>query len=342
MYYRYLGFLTNWESVKKCPNHCILENDAEQCRVIETLRIRLLRAFADLNRKQQSVTKDTLKDTSILRQSGAAIDPIIESFVTRKIFLEEEDGHYRCKPILLEKWLVETGGHNMGGFEDAAALQILTDAENDAYVTGPEIDELTDGWRSTYRGKLVGVAQVERWLNQFDNNIERRLMFELLQNLKFYNEQLVREKLRNINEFIYSNITRVRMERERYRREILVSCFGTPAKSGASIARLYTQENNIISENCCNLQDIPSILTDPKRRQRIQAVVFVDDLIGSGTSMTAYISEMKKICSNIFKKNNNDLSVFITSVCGLESGVSMVERSLEAVLKILRLSESVE
>ena len=308
----------------------ISEDDAEQCRVIESLRIRLLRAFADLNRKQQSVTKDTLKDTSILRQSGAAIDPIIDSFVTRKIFIEEEDGHYRCKPMLLEKWLVETGGHNMGEFEDATALQILTDTENDAFVTDIEIDELTDGWSSTYRGKVVDVAKVNRWLDQFDNNIERRLMFKLLQNLKFYNEQYVREKLRSINEFIYSNITRLRKGRERYRREILVSCFDTPAKSGASIARLYTQENSIISENCCNLQDIPSILTNPKRRQRIQAVVFVDDLIGSGGSMIAYISKMKKICGNIFTKNN-DLSVFITSVCGLESGVSMVEKSLESL-----------
>ena len=92
----------------------------------------------------------------------------------------------------------------MGEFEDAAALQILTDAENDAYVTGPEIDELIDRWnRSTYRGSVIGVAQVERWLKQFDNNIERRLMFKLLQNLKFYNEQFVRERLRSINESIY-------------------------------------------------------------------------------------------------------------------------------------------
>ena len=94
----------------------ILENDAEQCKVIETLRIKVLRAFADLNRKQQPVTKDTLKSTDILQPSGGAIEPIIDSFVTRKIFFEQ-DSHYRCKPLLLEKWLVETGGHNMGEFE---------------------------------------------------------------------------------------------------------------------------------------------------------------------------------------------------------------------------------
>lgn len=309
----------------------IVVNDAIQYRTIETLRIKVLRAFADLNRKQQPVTKDTLKSTDILQPSGGAIEPIIDSFVTRKIFLEK-DSHYRCKPLLLEKWLVETGGHNMGEFEDAAALQILTDAENDAYVTGPEIDELIDRWnRSTYRGSVIGVAQVERWLKQFDNNIERRLMFKLLQNLKFYNEQFVRERLRSINESIYSNITRIRMGRERSRREILVSCFDTPAKSGASIARLYTQENNIISEHCCNLKDIPLILKDPKRQERIQAVVFVDDLIGSGRSMTEYIFEMKRICGKIFTKNKTDLSVFIASICGLESGVSMVEKSLESL-----------
>ena len=223
----------------------ILGNDAIQYRTIETLRIKVLRTFADLSRKQESVNRDTLKSAAILQPSGGAADPIIESFVTRKIFLVE-DGRYRCKPILLEKWLVETGGHNMGEFEDAAALQILTDAENDAYVTGPEIDKLTDRW-STYRGSEVGVAKVERWLKQFDNNIERRLMFKLLENLKFYNEQFVREKLRSINESIYSKITRVRKGRERYRRDILVSCFDAPGKSGSSIVRLYTQENNIIS-----------------------------------------------------------------------------------------------
>ena len=54
----------------------IVVNDAIQYRTIETLRIKVLRAFADLNRKQQPVTKDTLKSTDILQPSGGAIDPI--------------------------------------------------------------------------------------------------------------------------------------------------------------------------------------------------------------------------------------------------------------------------
>ena len=290
--------------------------DSKSKNSIQTLRIRVLRAFADLSRRQKPVTKDSLKSTNILQQyDGNTIDKIIDSFVSRKIFVEE-NSHYRCKPLLLEKWLVETGGYDMDD-PDVATLEILNDQKNEAYVTDKKISQLTEKW-GDYGGKEI---KVRPWLNQFEDNNQQRLMFKLLENLEFYNEILFRRKLRVINEYVLSSI------KEKSSSNILVSCFDPLPKAGPSITRLYKIENGIDGKNVCELRDIPSILM---KQNQIKAVVFVDDLIGSGQTMVKNIDKMNEICGEVFE-NNNALNVFITTVCGLESGIDLARRSLESL-----------
>lgn len=162
----------------------------------QTQRRRFLIAYAETKRCNRGVRRQEILKSRIL--TDVATDTMIENFINRGILLEEE-GYFRLKPELFDEWLVQRGSQLLtSSLSDADALEELKNKEDKAFVTDKEIVGLTKSW-DLYRSTEITTSHVRAWLDQFSDNLERRLMFKLLENVTFYSEIKIREKLRIIH-----------------------------------------------------------------------------------------------------------------------------------------------
>ena len=199
---------------------------------------------------------------------------MIENFTNRGILIEAKNGEIRLKPRLFDEWLVQRGSQLLtSSFADANAIEELRSKEDKAFVKDKEIIELISKW-SLYQGKSITTHHVRAWLEQFANNIERRLMFKLLQSVSFYSEGKIRERLTIIHKYVRQGMTSSIKEGERSNRAILLSSFWNPAKSSSSYARLYAGENKIFGENVSSLEDIDKFISSKDIEKRITRRLF--------------------------------------------------------------------
>ncbi|MBI1930750.1 ATP-binding protein [Candidatus Poribacteria bacterium] len=306
----------------------IFEDEPARRDQIETQRRKFLIAFAQIKRNKTFVNRQALRESEILK-NDVAVDEIIESYMNRGVLLEEED-HYRWKPRFFDRWLVERGGSLMtSGFLDENAITALTRKEQEAYIQDKEIVELCRSW-GLYRGSEITPSHVRSWLNQFNDNTERRLMFRLLQHFRFYNEPRIREKIVDIHRKVQSELAQMDAsrsgDRRRRRQDILLSSFGQPSKSGSSYTRIYAIENKIAVDNVAWLQSIPEAL---EKNERIKAIVFIDDIIASGDSAVEFLDNLNSTCGELIAETQT--KVFISAICGFRIGVEKLEAAIEKI-----------
>jgi len=301
----------------------IWDNQSEKRDQTETQRRKFLIAYAEIKRCNGRVSRQELPESRIL--TDVATDAMIESFINRGILLEDE-GYFRLKPLLFDEWLIQRGSQLLTSrFSDANALEELKSKEDKAFVTAQEITALTKNW-GLYRSTEITPSHIRAWLDQFSDNLERRLMFKLLENVIFYSEIKIREKLKIIHNFVRKNMTFSIKDEERRIREILLSNFDNPAKSGSSYARMYASENKVISTNVATLENISKRL-DEDHEKRISTIVFIDDIIASGGSIIDGLEKLNRICGETIKKRN--IKVVVATICGLESGREAIEKKLQ-------------
>lgn len=296
--------------------------DSAKRDLIETQRRKFLIAFSEIGRCNKNICKSDFKRINLAKE--LAINELFESFYNRKIIIEENEV-LRIKPKLFEKWLIEKGHQILrSSFSDEEALDALKNKESNAYVQDSEILTLSKKWRS-YRGSEISVPQIRSWLNQFEDNIERRLMYHILNALKFYNEQTIREKLRIIHDSIRSEVVHTLKEKERVRRDILLSSFGEISKSGSSYARIYASENNITVHNVSSFENIPTALL---KNTSIKAIVFIDDIIASGDTVIEHLKKLNKLCGKLLEER--EIFVVVGAICGFSVGIDNIEETIKS------------
>ena len=306
----------------------IFVDDPAKKDQIETQRRKFLIAFAQIERKNKAVGMQDLQEVEILKDE-VAVKQIVESYMNRGVLIEDPDS-YRWKPKIFEDWLLGTGYTMMTtGFLDESAISELEQKEQEAYIKETEILDLClQRW--IYKGSEIQATHVRAWLDQFETNIQRRLMFSLLQKVNFYNEERIRERIRSLHQRVQEDIAQKgvgRLADKRTRRaDILLSSFGTPAKSGSSYARRYADENRVYVKNVAAFNEIPEKLT---MDNQIEAIVFVDDIIGSGTTAVSDLNRLNKMCGELL--NENEVKVFITAICGLHTGLDKLQTAITEV-----------
>lgn len=134
---------------------------------------------------------------------------------------------------------------------------------------------------------------------------------------------IIREKLRVLHTTIKSKIVYEIVKGQKSRHDIILSCFGAPSKSGPSYARLYAQENEIISTNVVPLNKIVESLNN----DAIKALIFIDDIIGSGDTFADAVKTLSADYGDILYKNG--IKVFICGICALEKGIQRIEKELK-------------
>ena len=311
----------------------ILEK-AEREEEISVNRRKVLLSLVDA---QKANNVEFAKEVEVLDKamnrgiSSGLCKEILREFVNRKVLLEKNES-YCVSMKLFRMWLLEKGKEKViTTLTEADKLEAIKVKEEQDKVKPEEIKELIKNW-PTYRGQKINTDDIRSWLNQFGEKDfhAQRLMFMLLQNIKFFNNAKIYPLLVDmhrdvVRQFVKRQIPKDIRLGKRKRDDIIVSFLeNSVAKSGAEYARKYAKENDIYTENAIGPSDIESKL---EGNSKIKAIVFIDDFIGTGSSIAKNYKKIASNYSDIFRKRN--LIVCIEVMCGFQEGVSFLEKELE-------------
>lgn len=100
----------------------------------------------------------------------------------------------------------------------------------------------------------------------------------------------------------------------------LVSLFRhSPAKSGPSLARIYRQENQLVSESVVQSSQIKKAL---KARPNVKFIICPEDVIGSGQDMINFLKGINGTVGQQLRER--DITVVIQVICVLKDGLDAI------------------
>jgi len=257
--------------------------DREKAEVIELKRLRVLVAFG------RTLRSGIPNKLTIAQNVGSALQPneivpLVEDFCRRDI-MKEVGGDIVMQLPIFQRWIRDIGVSKLIASTLADELENeLQKANESAYVKSGEIELLVKDW-PLYRGHEVTGESVRAWLDQVADAQDQRMLFTILQHLKFVTTPQINELLRNAHERVVARATppRVRERKTVKRRDILVTYLDGPGKSGAAYARAYAKENDLLMDYVVDPNKAARWLSEEVRPS---AVVIVDDLAGTGRTIT--------------------------------------------------------
>ena len=165
------------------------------------------------------------------------------------------------------------------------------------------------------------------WIQQVDSNVERRILFKMLQNVRFLREPEVREKFEQAHRRIRDKLPPfVKHSRAQRREDIFVIYGDGPGKSGAYYAGIYAAVNDIASTNIVVPGEIVSTIRAVEPGKQV-GVVLVDDMLGTGRNMVERLSGLNAGFREAGIGAEIPLSVAV--LCGTSKGESAVRAFLE-------------
>ena len=178
-----------------------------------------------------------------------------------------------------------------------------------------------------YRGQRIGAEEVRAWLNQVATHTEQRILFRLLENLRFVGEAEAGEMLLRAHEWLREKLPIfVKKRRAARRDDVLVTYVDGPGKSGAYYASLYAKMNDIRALNVV----IPDAIGEKCRatlRGGELGVVVVDDIIATGRNLVESIGRVADSPDGAGIGAAIPLSVVV--LCGTVEGERRVREYLE-------------
>ena len=308
----------------------ISDADRQKAEVTELNRRRTLCACSRALRTSSRLTADSVfACTAGLKISASDVALILNDFARRGIIREREGGFFISVP-LFEMWLRDQGASKM--LSDALAEEYETKEqleEEQARVTSGEIAELVSRW-DLYRGMPVTDDTVRAWFEQVPTNREQRLLFKLLQNLRFVSKAELRSGLRVAHGFLTGLIPPQYSEkRSDRRRDVLVTWVDGAGKSGNVLAGLYAEENRIAQRAVVSPESVPGeIGLAVKEGRSIAAIVLVDDFVGTGDSLSKNLTAF--MASNGDEIKKQQIRVLVSAFAATVEGEQAVRNALRS------------
>ncbi|MCY4328379.1 MAG: ATP-binding protein, partial [Rhodobacteraceae bacterium] len=227
-----------------------IRGDSEKVEIVSLNRCRLLVAWARAARAGLPPTQENISRNLYSNPPPVGdVPPLLDDFCRRNVLRQVEDA-YDPTVSLFAAWLREGGFSRLVsdqlGDELAAAKQSREDV---AYVHAQEIRTLVENW-DLYQGRQITSEDVRAWIQQVESNVERRILFKILQNVRFLREPEIREKFEQAHRRIRSKLPAfVKRSRAQRREDIFVTYGDGLGKSGAHYASIYAAVNEIASTN---------------------------------------------------------------------------------------------
>lgn len=268
------------------------DKEEEEARALK--RAKLLANIGRLMRLKRELTIETLAaSASGFGLEKIEIQALVREFCSRSILREVGERLVFLVPMF-GAWIEEVGADRIAGdtFAEDIARQIETE-ENAARVAASEVQELCEKW-PPYQGQQITSDRVRSWLEQVNSIREQRLLFKLLQNVRFLSEFEIRKKLSLGYSMLVPHVPQfVRRPRADRRRDIIVTYLDGHGKSGHYYASRFAEENGISSE-CVMPADrlrTDAMALEQRREARISAVVICDDIAGTGETLAEASAE---------------------------------------------------
>ena len=243
-----------------------IRGDQEDVEIVSLNRCRVLVAWARTARSSRAPNVASICANVTSSQIGPSeVQPLLEDFVRRGVFREHRRTYQPTVDVFAD-WLKE------GGFSKLIADQLgdeLAEAKREradaAYVRSSEIVEVAETW-DLYQGKRITPEEIRAWLSQVESHTEQRLLFKMLQNVRFVRDHEATEMLARAHEWMRSRLpVPVRRSRAQRRDDVWVSYVDGPAKSGAYFAALYAKASNIGAANVI----VPRTTLQPTPRETL-------------------------------------------------------------------------
>jgi len=305
----------------------IFEISGDRCEEVSIRRRKILLAIANLIRYNKQTTIENIYEQDIISQYDyKEVTNELNQFVRRHV-LNEKSNSYQCMVNFFKEWLINTGiSEIMTTFSDLDSILERRKKEEESYIRSEELVELISEW-GLYKGQKITEDMVRSWLQQFGDNVNQRLMFKILQGVSFYSSSRVREKMREAHGIVTRGLVYRKDIGQRKRGDILVSYFDGPGKSGGGIyAKLYADENNIYADNVIEKNKISKAI---KTKENLNAIVLIDDFIGSGQSATDYFNEINDEIGSFLI--NCNFSIYFIAICGFVDKKIKLEQHLKSL-----------
>ena len=300
------------------------DNDKEE--EISYIRRSILLSFANLNQKNKILSSEHIKDDLLNEFNEYEIEKVLKEFVDRRILIENNNIYvFRIK--FFKHWLFKYGIEKIiMTLSDEQKIKQRKDEENNAKISSKEILDFVS--QKQYKGQMLTTDTVRAYLNQFDNNINQRIIFQILQNCTYYNitniKIIMKRLFSEIKFFINSNnLPAINYSSGKRVGNVLVSNLDSLGKSSTQYAKYFSDENMVLHNNTI---EIGKILEKLKNDNKINFLIFVDDFIGTGNNIINNIREINKKYPEIFKK---DIHIFMAIITGFLDAKEKIEQELE-------------
>ena len=164
------------------------------------------------------------------------------------------------------------------------------------------------------------------WIDQVETHVERRQLFKLLQNVRFVTDDHIQEGFQGAYESIRRRLPPfVQRKKTDRRHDVLVTFLGGAAKSGNYYASQFAKANRIVQSNVVALDRLGSKLGQ-RQADSIAAVVVVDDMIGTGNTLTSDLDTYRGDLSQLGV--GSIMPLFVCVFCATVDGEAKVRRHL--------------
>jgi hypothetical protein len=300
------------------------DNDKEE--EISYKRRSILLSFATLNKEGKKLKLNNIKDDLITEFEENEIERILKEFIDRKILIEKND-EYIYRIDFFKKWLFKYGAEKIiMTLSDEQKIKKREKENKEAKISSSEIKSFIDTKKIVYNSKQITTDDIRVYLEQFKNNIEQRVVFNILNYCTYYDVLNIKIIMKRLFDEIKSYITHQEIPNISYSKtkitNIVVSNLDNLGKSSTQYAKYFADENNIMHNN---IVYINKLLDKVNNDNNINFLIFIDDFIGTGTSIIDNIKKIKTEYPEIF---NKDIYIFIGIITGFLDAKEHIENEL--------------
>jgi DNA polymerase III delta prime subunit len=301
------------------------DNDKEE--EISYKRRSILLSLSMLHNKNKSLTQIHIKDQLVNEFDANEVEKILKEFVDRKILIENND-LYKFRINFFKDWLLKYGAEKIiMTLSDEQKIKCRKQEEKEAKINSQEIKEFIEKYKITYNGKNLTTDDIRAYLEQFESNINQRIIFDIIKNCTYYDISNIKIIMKRIFDEIKSYIANKKLSSITYSSgkkitNVLVSNLDNLGKSSTQYAKYFADENMILQKNTT---EINKVLEKIQNDSDIKFLIFTDDFIGSGANIIDNIKKIKTDYPEIFTK---ELYIFIGVITGFLEGKEKIEKEL--------------
>jgi hypothetical protein len=323
----------------------IVESDDRAREVTSMRRRKVLLALGDFEDATALRDEVVSRTQSALGMNAQAASDDLESLIARRVLAADGDV-VTCKVPLFGMWLRRHGRGDISvTYTDAAEIEDYLAGERAAVEPPPlsapvphepapspvrygEVERIVSKW-GTFNGSRISPEAALSWLRQFSDASEERLMLPILAGLTYFDEAWAREKVRVAHRSVRAGTRQVfeaaKGDEPTRSQAFAVTYLGGDGKSGARVARLYAEENNI--HRARNVFGADRLEVRARSLDQLQGIVFVDDFIGTGSNLESDLEAFDRDHGDWLRVL--DVPMFLVVLVAYRRGVQRVQRAID-------------